>query len=214
MVTSDIINITNPFLGKGWQSQPYQMEGKIFATDGHTAILMDSGDWQGSSLADQSKEQQIKELMNDISGNPVIVSIEEFKRAISIVPLRAETWENTCKACVGSGTVDWEFTHETELYYDEFDCPVCKGVGYTWKGKTGNLILCEEHRISIGVCRFNPKYIKRAIDVAEEFKVDSISVYKPFTSHSGIYLGIGDATVLIMPINPEEDSIIAFHINL
>lgn len=109
---------------------PFVYDGKCIATN--TVSLITTPMIEGVE-ENEPAYKSCKSILNRIEEPILIINVSEFLEKIKQIPLEdgfdLVKKEETCKACNGYRSVDYEFDYDGETFTEELDCPVCDGKG-------------------------------------------------------------------------------------
>ena len=134
----------------------------VWATNGFNLILISPDLLDGNYT-----EKEINPIKNIEYNCNKTISLSEIEKALSACDIEDEykaTQEAIgCDECFGCGWVTWRYESKTgEVFYDELDCPVCKGSGFSIpeeKEKTGVKIVSQYNVIKFGDGHFYARLI-------------------------------------------------------
>lgn len=180
--------------------KPFELNNKIYATDGFTMIRINKNDCDfeiNNELKPPNCEAVIPEENMNIILNFNKEMFEQYKTEDEYTYIDKDI---KCPTCYGSGEVEWEF----ENYTKDDDCPVCDGTGISEHKepvKTGNKIFKQLY-IKLFDCYFDIYKFYRLIEVYKYFGGD-IVLTSQINSNTANLFKIGKCEILIMPIASE-----------
>lgn len=219
----EILNICvsdNDF--RGWMQSPFLVkeQNKVFATNGHILVSLNSSYFQGIDFVENyaDKISAVYPMQHNISFN---ISIADLKDKIAkYVPLIDEVKKvekaNKCKDCQGTGVVNFEFEDSKfNTYTIESECPVCEGEGKILdeiEEKTGSKIYLPKGYIQLGVCLFDINTVHKIIKISELMSVDSIQLVNQTEYNKANLFLISDVEFIAMPCMESPDYTLFFEI--
>lgn len=183
-----------------WMTRPNinPLDGKVWATDGHAAIIIPV------SLAGHNyMSKEMKTPWPAVSENQKVITIEQIEEAVAKCDKEEviEEDKEECPECVGTGKVLWKYDANLERFYKEDECPVCDGDGYIWKEEpSGRYEPSHKCGISIGAGLFNAWQIDRIAKTMRMVGADTLTVISEPTENGAILFRTGDVEILLMPV--------------
>lgn len=175
---------------------PFQINDKVYATDAYTLIRCDRSycDFEVNNPHNAPNCEGVVPTPNTSEVlNLSKLDFDQFKTEDEY-ELTGEDIE--CKACDGTGLVDWEFEHYTK----EDDCPVCEGTGY--EEEKGSVKTCRKtfghFLVKLNDTYFQMKNFYKLIQVQNILGGDITLMYQSSPS-KGVLFKVGACEILLMP---------------
>lgn len=197
-----------------WMKEPFTFDGYTGATDGH-ALIVTEGEIKDYTALDEEFSKKVKNVIpQEVNRFPFLLA--DLKKSLEKAPLVNETKSEgkdvECKACLGSGEVEFTFEYKGREYETDADCPICDGIGFEEEEKqvpTGNKIPDPDCLIQFGSCRLKLMYIDRLVKVIEYENTESVSIVSAIDDWSSPCLfKVGKSRILIVPCAHSDDDVI------
>jgi len=179
--------------------KPFELNGKIYSTDGYTLLRCDKKDC-GFEVVNPEIEIPNCEAVIPTPNIEIPLKIDEniFEQYKTEIVYEFTGQDIKCETCNGYGEVEWEFQHYTK----DFDCPKCDGLGLEQQKKkkpTDKKTFDNETFVKINEKYFNVKYFYRLIMIqkligGDIFLISNMENYKP------ALFKVGFCEYLIMPL--------------
>ena len=189
--------ITSVDAYRDWLRYPFNAYGKSFATNSYSLVATPlCGDFV-------NHEDKLKNIYPLTPNMDKLITLDLLREKLATFPLIDcfDETEQKCKACDGSGMVDFEFYFDRNCYETESDCPVCEGEGNTLQISdipNGKKELDYSKFFCIGNSDFYVGRIEELIFVAEALKSDVRLIYQTMPNKASLF-AIGDVELLLMP---------------
>lgn len=181
-------------------ARPFELNGKVYATDGHIMIRTDKKNidfkLQNPIVQPPNAEKVIPEKTIERVLKVDAKKFEALKTA-------DETKHFPCKTCNGDGEVEWEFDRWTK----HFDCPECDGAGGD-DVRTGKKTFDSDTFIKISDAYFTVRNFYKLIEVSQLAKRRIFLLNEPL-ENKACFFKVGVFEVLLMPYL--KDGITNYH---
>ncbi len=175
----------------------------VWATNGFNLILINTELLDGNYT-----EKEINPIRNIEYNRNRFISLSSIEKALSACDIEDEykvTQEAIgCDECFGCGWVTWRYESKTgEVFYDELDCPVCKGSGFSIpekKEKTGVKIVSQYNVIKFGDGHFYAGSIDTLAKAMRLVGVDNAKVTANHYNLASAFELCNGIEVMFMPI--------------
>jgi len=185
-----------------WREKPFVFGDKVMSTDSYIMVMID--------------KSNVPEITNtaykDISGvipesryNVLSLSAKELSDHITNIPKIKLT--DYCKGCDGRGHVEWQVEINSKDYFEEFDCPICKGHGDMPNGKKG---IDSDYYFQLGNSIFSARYVYKICEIASILDSDVIELVYQNSSNKCSVFSISGIELLLMPAMKTGDQKIVF----
>ncbi len=108
-----------------WMTKPFIIDDLAISTNSYALVW--TKDFVGKyEPVEPTKIDKIKELINEET-YLVKINIEDILTELN----KVEKSSNKCSSCMGDGEVEYSYYSDSnnEYYYEELECPVCRGSG-------------------------------------------------------------------------------------
>jgi hypothetical protein len=177
---------------------PFESNGKIYATDAHKLIRVDS------SLCEFALDNPHNPLNPgtifpaENCNRIVATKIEDFDFLKTEDQFTKQGEDIECEECDGEGYVEWEYKHHVA----EHECPVCKASGYSSEARlipNGKKTFPNFAYVTIDGIFFNLNVLITLFKAQEIIGGEIVSLNKLEKGKAAMFK-IGDYEFLIMPI--------------
>jgi hypothetical protein len=198
-----------------WMKYPFNFKGRTCATNGHILISMPmQGEYE-----DLSNDRAIGNVCPMGKSMEATIAVDEIRQKLKGFPMvdgfDVEEVESKCETCEGKGVVEYEFFHR-KVYFKKFNCPDCNGEGVDIiekKNPNGKREYDAAQRFQIGVCVYHPDLVGKLLIAADFLGSKEISVLNQSSAKGPTLFGINDVEIIMMPMYPAKNDIIAQSIN-
>jgi hypothetical protein len=182
---------------------PFEQNGRIYATDAHVLIRIDKSKIQYDNEKILKVEQPNCEAIVPEKNCDEIVTVnaelfEQYKTEDELVK-QGEDVE--CGLCNGEGTMTADYHYKGKWYKSEHECPVCDGSGYEEEGnlvRTGNKTFKNGVRVKFNGCLYEIHRFYKLIEVQKLTGGEIRLLHKPEKYKAPLF-SIGDFEIIIMP---------------
>lgn len=197
---------------RAFAKAPFLIGDLAYATDGFLLArikadkVIDSKEFRSEEDLDFSKVIPTEET------GTIRIPLEDIKEAFKLGPqvelYDTKVTKEECETCEGKKKVTWQY----DDYLEDFDCPVCKGVGSittTEQVKNGKTGIDRTAYVLIGKSYFFTNLILKLIDVIEKVGGDEIKLISQ-PELGGSLFHVKDLDIVLMPcIRPSDGEIVA-----
>jgi hypothetical protein len=210
MIMENEKEIISVFLDKNSErdlyGEPFKNDERICATCGTALIAIDKNRCEGNYKVLETPDIKKYLLMETNRQETLLLpELEQMMNTAERIEETVTSGENIkCTECDGSGEVEWDYKDFSEY----FDCPVCKGSGYTSvsrKKKTGRTIPDPEFKIKLGNRLFRLAVLEKLIKTMQLMHSDSC-IYKyseESLPEAALFQIDKDVTVVLSPTYPK-----------
>ena len=153
-------------------------EGKVWASDGHLLLAIDKECLSEEYEKDKLKLPEIKErnVNTVVTKNAIQEALSKCEQVEEEVTIGKYV---DCEECEGTGGVEWKYItrHGGNVYYEEKDCPICKGSGHSQEPivkKTGKMINDPNAPMKIDTMGVFSRYVQIVLEAMELLGIDEI----------------------------------------
>ncbi len=191
--------VRNELIHPVW-NKPFCRNGKVYATDGKSLIMIDEKDCDFDYFNEFQDDAPIVENVIPEPNTSIFLNMpfSEFELFRNEDELKAFGENISCDTCDGDGVVEWEFEHWTK----EFTCPKCDGDGLQEKvqyRKTGKKTFSLSAKVRLLNAMFSMINFYRLVQV-QRMIGEPVELIFQGQHNTGFLFKIGICTILMMPI--------------
>jgi len=182
---------------------PFEVNEKIYATDAMTLICCDKKHLEFELTNKEKPLAKVEKVFPEINSNRIVANkMEDFDVFKTRDLLMKNGKDIKCDTCNGDGEVEWEYEHHTKID----DCPVCRGIGYSYEAKTvptGEKTFERDVYVKIDDANFNVN-VFMVIFEAQKMIGEEIVLLNKVEKYKPALFKIGKYQILIMPVGSDE----------
>lgn len=175
------------------------------ATDSNAMAIVRGhiGEWDVQSVEDSERYSRVLFEERNLG---LKYMVQDIENAIEKTPFVFAEEGDECKACYGSGYVDYEFVFDRHIYTEEYECPLCKGVGEVNFRKTERKEYDYNFRTQMGNDHFAANQLIRLVSAAKIAETDHIFLtYQLQEASKASMFQIGDIEIMQMPLSKHNN---------
>jgi excinuclease UvrABC ATPase subunit len=177
-----------------WAQQPFTIDNRNMATDGHTMISIPKiAEYEGIGEEKEAATRAYfsgQNMKAEILTADIKTAIESIKSFVEKVKVKKE-----CPECEGLGLVEWSY----KKCIGDFACPVCNGNGEVTTGATEDVVRYEDTLLQIGEHLFKRSVVAKLLFAAEHLNAEKVYLVKQGKTLGGSVFEIKEVLVLMMP---------------
>jgi hypothetical protein len=150
---------------RGWMKTPFYLDNMAIATDANTLIFFDKKLVPDLQECKESTKKSVLAILPTERNQSFVIKTNDLQEAFDKNECGGYA---ECKACYGSGVVDYEFNFNNKYFKNEDECPICDGLG-----KFSSL---ENFFIDIKECRIKATNINMLLFTAKKLESETIEL--------------------------------------
>lgn len=187
---------------------PFEQNGKIYATDAHVLIRIDKNKIQYEDDKILKVETPNCEAIVPEKNCDEIVNLnaEQFEQYKTEYELVKQGEDVECGLCNGEGTLTQDYHYKGRWYESEFDCPCCDGSGNEEEARlvrNVNKTFKTGVRVKFNGCLYEIHRFYKLIEVQKLVGGEIRLLHKPEKYKPPLF-SIGDFEIIIMPTSADE----------